>query len=392
MSPIMGIGDWNCRNAPIMLQSRGREVSNAVPGREPETSDGNSLEQKVPDMTQKTLRRCVCWSIVGLVGGSQVHASFHFMQIEQVIAGVNGDAAAQAVQLRMRSAAQDEVQQGRLIAWDAAGSNPVVLIDFSKGVSMDAAGSRILVASEALAAYTDLPLMADFTMTRLIPESYLAAGSLTLENDEGTLLVWRFGWGGAAYTGSTSGSLGNDDDRDYGPTWPEALATSGLSSLLFAGGATDKSTSNATDYAVSDPAMLTNNAGATFFLVVPDCDDALGRGPDTDGDGVRDACDDCRHDPSKAQPGVCGCGTPDDDVDANGVMDCTESNAGDGDGGMLDEEMDDDSNSDEGAGDSQPPGTGQGSGTIRSPCSPGAASVLLMAVYICFLRVGGLRR
>ena len=32
-----------------------------------------------------------------------VQASFHLMQIEQVIGGVNGDTTAQAVQLRMRS-------------------------------------------------------------------------------------------------------------------------------------------------------------------------------------------------------------------------------------------------------------------------------------------------
>ncbi len=36
-------------------------------------------------------------------------ATFHFMQIEQVIGGVNGDTTAQAVQLRMRPAGQVEV-------------------------------------------------------------------------------------------------------------------------------------------------------------------------------------------------------------------------------------------------------------------------------------------
>ena len=41
---------------------------------------------------------------VAVAGTAPAHATFHFMQIEQVIGGVNGDSTAQAIQLRMRSA------------------------------------------------------------------------------------------------------------------------------------------------------------------------------------------------------------------------------------------------------------------------------------------------
>ena len=53
--------------------------------------------------------------------------SFHVMQVEQVIGGVNGDASKQAVQLRMRAFFQNQVQFGVLKAWDSAGLNGVVL-------------------------------------------------------------------------------------------------------------------------------------------------------------------------------------------------------------------------------------------------------------------------
>ncbi|MCK6486530.1 MAG: thrombospondin type 3 repeat-containing protein, partial [Phycisphaerae bacterium] len=46
---------------------------------------------------------------------------------------------------------------------------------------------------------------------------------------------------------------------------------------------------------------------------------------DADADGVGDACDNCPADPNKIEPGVCGCGAPDDDSDADGVADCVDN-------------------------------------------------------------------
>jgi uncharacterized repeat protein (TIGR01451 family) len=55
-----------------------------------------------------------------------------------------------------------------------------------------------------------------------------------------------------------------------------------------------------------------NNTATTFTTVLPDAD----------GDGVADTNDKCPLDPGKTIPGICGCGTADIDVNANGVADC----------------------------------------------------------------------
>jgi len=45
---------------------------------------------------------------------------------------------------------------------------------------------------------------------------------------------------------------------------------------------------------------------------------------DSDSDGVIDACESCPQDPNKLAPGICGCGTPDDDGDADMIVDCID--------------------------------------------------------------------
>jgi len=46
---------------------------------------------------------------------------------------------------------------------------------------------------------------------------------------------------------------------------------------------------------------------------------------DGDGDARGDVCDECPADPAKIEPGVCGCGVPDDDTDGDGVLDCIDN-------------------------------------------------------------------
>ncbi len=193
--------------------------------------------------------------------------SFDLMQIEQVIGGVNGDNTAQAIQLRMRANFQGSVSLARLQAWDATGSNPVLIIDFTTNVANGVTGMRILVASTNFANSTNPAVNPDFSMTNLIPMSYLAVGSLTFEDDPGNIF-WRISWGGASYTGSTLGLTVNDADGDFGPPFAGALPSTDTQALLFQGAADALSTNNAADYALTGgAAVFTNNAGESSTVV-----------------------------------------------------------------------------------------------------------------------------
>ncbi len=302
-------------------------------------------------MHRSTLGVRWCAGPVGVLAGMMIvpeaRATFHFMQIEQVIAGVDGDVTAQAIQLRMRAAAQDQVSEGRLVAWDAAGLNPVVLVDFETNVVISAVGDRVLAASPGFARYSDPEAAPDFVMANVIPASYLSAGSLTFETDDGVFIVWRLSWGGAGYTGSTGGAFTNDPGGEFGPAFPDALPTQSRSALLFKGNAVAMSTNNAADYEVTaGDAVFVNNMRTSFAVVGFACpaesagdadsdavcdeddncpDDANGDQGDGDGDGAGDAGDACPLDGEQQEPGACGCGVADVDGDGDGTADCNDA-------------------------------------------------------------------
>ncbi|MCH7595517.1 MAG: PQQ-dependent sugar dehydrogenase [Planctomycetes bacterium] len=254
-------------------------------------------------------RAALCISAVVLFGSATTtQATFHFMKIEQVIGGVNGDTTAQAIQLQMRSGFQNFIAPSRIRAWDAAGMNPIVIVDFGSTVPNGTAGSRVLIASANFANHTSPPLTVhatEPTMTNLIPASYLAAGSLTFETDSGGIIYWRLSWGGASYTGSTTGSITNDDDGDFGPPFAGPLPSSTTQALLFKNAAGVGSTTNAADYALTaGAAIFTNNAGDAFTVqegaetTGACCDDLTGICTDSrtsdacTGDGFRYGGDD----------------------------------------------------------------------------------------------------
>jgi hypothetical protein len=219
-------------------------------------------------MRSHAVLRLLTAAILALGAAAQgASASFHLMQIEQVVGGVNGDTTAQAIQLRSRFPGDGALEFARILAWDAAGENPITLLDFSEGVPNNELGSRVLVASEAFTGYLQTPLASDFVLTNLIPESYLSAGRITYEGDDG-VIYWSLSFGGAAYTGPTTGASFNDSDGDFGPSFSGPLPWTDVEGLLFQGTALDMSTSNLVDYALTDgPAVLTNNAGLSSPIV-----------------------------------------------------------------------------------------------------------------------------
>ena len=197
-------------------------------------------------------------SLLASSPGFTVPNTFHFMQIEQAIGGVNGDTTRQAVQLRQRFAGQNLVSFSRVRAWNSAGASPVLVVDMTTNVPNANAGDRILIATSNFVP----GLTPDFVMTNPIPVSYLAAGKLTFEDDAGTVL-WGLAWGGAAYTGTNTGTLDNDADGIFSPpAFPGPLQSTTTQSVRFNGPASALSTNNAADYILSPaPAFFANNAG-----------------------------------------------------------------------------------------------------------------------------------
>src|SRR5207248_3859394 len=145
--------------------------------------------------------------------------------------------------LRMRSLNQTQVQQGSLYARDATGSNPVLLLAIPSAVASGAVGSRVLVATAAFSQMTVPPVTPDFLMSNPIPDSYLAAGSITWEDNFGDVL-WRLSWGGAGYTGSGSALTTNDADGNYNPPFAGPLPSENDQALQFQGAANALSTNN----------------------------------------------------------------------------------------------------------------------------------------------------
>ncbi|MHC4429171.1 MAG: hypothetical protein ACYS0D_11320 [Planctomycetota bacterium] len=251
-------------------------------------------------------------AVAGLMCNT-AHASFHFMQIEQAIGGVDGDTTKQAIQLRMRSVGQNLVAAARMRVFDDQGLNPVTVIDFGSNVLSSGCGVNILVTSANFAL--EPSITPDFTMTNLIPASYLAAGSITFESDTG-IVYWRLSWGGAGYTGPVHGSCTNDDSpcpvpADFG-VWPNALPSTTQQALEFQPACSALSTSNQNDYAVTaGPSVWRNNVGQSGTVPVP-CPE------DINGDNVVNVLDLIELLLCFGLPAVPGC--EDEDVTGDGTV------------------------------------------------------------------------
>jgi hypothetical protein len=191
------------------------------------------------------------------------------MQIERVIGGMCGDTTQQAIGLRMRFGGQNLVSGTSLVAYDAAGLNPITLITFGANVADGTAGSRVLITTPKFSLGNGPT--PDFTLTNTIPASYLAAGRLAFQ--QGSTVWWSVSWGGAAYTGTNTGVTiaggGNDADGNFGPPFAGALPSSSVEALVFDGVATDPSTSNLADYVeTTGGATFANNAGTSAAALV----------------------------------------------------------------------------------------------------------------------------
>jgi hypothetical protein len=157
------------------------------------------------------MKRYGCALVLLAVLARAARGDFKYMQIEEIIGALNGNAAAQAIQLRMRMVGQVDVQFSSLWAADTAGANRIKLLDLNEAVVNGSLGARILITTPefdaAMLAGGTTDFVSDFTLAVPIPVSYLTAGKLTFEADGGTVntpgtVYWSVAWGGAAYTGT----------------------------------------------------------------------------------------------------------------------------------------------------------------------------------------------
>jgi|GEM_PF-4787959 len=209
-------------------------------------------------------------SLVLLLGlmAARASAAFHSIEIEQVVGGLGGNASAMAIQLRLRSANQNQFggTPVRIRVWDSTGSNPTVIGTISSNFGSGSSGSRILFATQEFTNLTGFS--PDFTLA-VIPFSYFAGGKITFEQASDGGVLWSVAWGNysGSNTGLTPGNLGNDTDGNYGPPFGGSLPINGLG-LLFKNG-TNFSTNNAADYAATSGfATVTKNNGSS--IVVPE--------------------------------------------------------------------------------------------------------------------------
>jgi hypothetical protein len=215
-------------------------------------------------MSRRKVIVALMGAVLTLEAAERADASFHLMQIEQVIGGATGDPTAQAIQLRMRFAGEHFLSAARLRAWDAAGLNPVLLADPNTDLTGPSqVGDHILIATSSFAAATSPSAAPDYLMVNTIPASYLPAGSLTFEDDSGTIF-WRLSWGGAGYTGSTAGNITNGT---FSSPWPGPLPAADCFALKFTGSAGDASSSNSAQYALTTGASVWNNYAENSFTI-----------------------------------------------------------------------------------------------------------------------------
>lgn len=112
--------------------------------------------------------------------------------------------------------------------------------------------------------------------------------------------------------------------------------------------------------------------------------------PDTDGDGVDDTLDGCPTDPFKTAPGVCDCNRPDDDSDADGIVDCIDNCPNTANAGQEDSDGNGIGDACQPGSPGGPPGPGQlpgdcGNGAM-CPSAPAAAMMPFAMIGVAMMR------
>jgi hypothetical protein len=145
-----------------------------------------------------------------------------------------------------------------------------------------------------------------------------------------------FGGAGMAVTGegggvSVTGGRFEANEATSGPGG--AVSVSSVSTLVMSGVVAIENTSYAaaavygaagSDFVLSDSQVCSNSGGQVSVEVQDAGGNCISEVCDSDADGTLDCDDGCPEDPSKTEPGACGCGVADTDTDGDGTPDCND--------------------------------------------------------------------
>jgi hypothetical protein len=189
-------------------------------------------------------------------------ATFHLMKIREISGSTAAAPNSAYIELQMYDAGQNQVSGHNITIWDddafVVGPNPVASLPLSGPNPSNGQTQRTILIGDTGVADRDFTLELTPYLESGGP-NLLAAGAVCFE----AIPVDCVSWGGAAFTGSSTGRL-PDLSAPYGEPLPTTFAirrsiTAGCSTLLEAG---DDTNNSANDFQPAVPRAPTNNATA----------------------------------------------------------------------------------------------------------------------------------
>ena len=247
-------------------------------------------------------------------GLSQSHpalASVHCMRIWAVMAGVNGNASIQYIELRMSLGGQNLTNGSQLHFFDSTGGNETI-VTLNSTVPNSQMGASILIGTSAFDAAWAAG-SPDFTM----PANVMAPDGKVAFGPPGGLNCA----GQANYYDSVAYGTGYNGAVNYGSKFNTDLPTSGNQAIKLKDAQFDTTpVNNSLEYElVTNPQPCKNAPSGSPVCgpVVPISD--------ADGDGVTDGSDNCPGTAAGAQVDANGCAQVQVDGDLDGKCDPTKS-------------------------------------------------------------------
>ena len=203
-----------------------------------------------------TLAACLAFGLLAIPAS----ANYHLMKIREISGSTAGTNSAY-IELQMHAAGQNQVSGHNITIWDAdafvVGPNPVATLPLSGPNPPNGQTQRTILIGDTGVPGSDFTLELSPYLETGVGGNLLAAGAVCFE----AIPVDCVSWGGAGFTGSSTGRL-PDLSAPYGQPLPTTFGlrrkiTAGCATLLEAA---DDTNNNVNDFAPATPRDPTNNA------------------------------------------------------------------------------------------------------------------------------------